>query len=217
MKKISFNLALVIVSLILLNGCNPKEQNVLVIGDSISIGYFPFVKESMNDKVNILHNPGNAQHTGTGLQKLDEWLGETDWDLITFNWGLWDLCYRHTDSNLYGYRDKINGTVTYSPEKYAANLELIIARLKPRSKELLFITTSYVPPGEGGRIEGDDIIYNMAAITVMEKHGIKYLDINQISKEIHKDHKSGDGDVHFTKEGYILLAKPIIEKLKDLL
>lgn len=217
MKKLSFISALVIVSLILLTACNPKEQDVLIIGDSISIGYFPYVKEAMRDNINIVHNPGNAQHTGTGLQKLDEWLGETEWDLITFNWGLWDLCYRHPDSELYGNRDKINGTVTYSPEEYAANLELIIARLIPRSKELLFITTSYVPPGEGGRIEGNDIIYNKAAITIMEKHGIKYLDINQVSKEIHKDYKSGDGDVHFTKEGYKLLAKPIIEKLKDLL
>ena len=217
MKKISFISTLAIISLFLLTGCKQKEKNVLIIGDSISIGYFPFVKEAMSDNNNIVHNAGNAQHTGTGLQKLNEWLGETDWDLIAFNWGLWDLCFRHPDSELYGNRDKVNGTVTYSPEEYATNLDLLIPRLKANTKNLLFITTSYVPPGEGGRIEGDDIIYNKAALGIMKKHRIKHLDINQISKEIHKDHKSGLGDVHFTKEGYKLLAIPIIEKLFDLL
>ena len=50
--------------------------NVLIIGDSISIGYTPFVKEALEGKANVVHNEGNAQHTGTGLIKLEEWLGD---------------------------------------------------------------------------------------------------------------------------------------------
>ena len=33
-----------------------------VLGDSISLGYTPFVKTMMKDEANIIHNKGNAQH-----------------------------------------------------------------------------------------------------------------------------------------------------------
>ena len=67
----------------------------LLIGDSISIGYTPHVVAALKGKVEVRHHRGNAQHTGTGLKMLDRWIGETEWDVIHFNWGLWDLCYRH--------------------------------------------------------------------------------------------------------------------------
>ena len=80
---------------------------VLLIGDSISLGYTPFVKELLKDEASVEHHPGNAQHTGTGLEKLDGWLGDKKWDVIHFNWGLWDLCYRHPEAKTGGNRDKV--------------------------------------------------------------------------------------------------------------
>ena len=53
-------------------GFQPKMKKILIIGDSISIGYTPFVKKALAGKAVVVHNPGNAQHTGTGLEKLDE-------------------------------------------------------------------------------------------------------------------------------------------------
>ena len=93
----------------------------LLIGDSISIGYTPHV-------VAVLK--GNAQHTGTGLKMLDRWIGETKWDVIHFNWGMWDLCYRHPQSKVQGRRDKERGTLTTSLEQYEKNLDQLAARLK---------------------------------------------------------------------------------------
>ena len=37
--------------------------------------------------------------------------------------------------------------------------------------------------------------------------------INRISKKIHKDHKKADGDVHFTQEGYELLAAHVTKRI----
>ena len=74
------------------------KPNVLLIGDSISLGYTPHVVKMMQDEANVAHNKGNAQHSGTGVEKLEGWLGDTQWDVIHFNWGLWDLCYRHPES-----------------------------------------------------------------------------------------------------------------------
>ena len=48
--------------------------NVLIIGDSISMGYTPFIKNALTGKVNIIHNAGNAQGTTNGLKSLSKWL-----------------------------------------------------------------------------------------------------------------------------------------------
>ena len=191
------------------------KPNVLIIGDSISIGYTPHVKSALRDRANVFHNEGNAQHTGTGLEKLEEWLGDTQWDVIHFNWGLWDLCYRHPDSKEVGNRDKIKGTVTYTPEVYAANLEKLVIRLEKTGAQLIFATTSYVPKGEVGRFVKSDKIYNKAALEVMKKHGIRVNPLNRTSKKIHKKHPAGSGNVHYTKEGYRLLSIPVVEGIEN--
>ena len=49
---------------------------VLIIGDSISIGYTPPLRELLAGQAEVTHNPGNAAHTWNGLEKLDAWLGE---------------------------------------------------------------------------------------------------------------------------------------------
>ena len=43
---------------------------ILIIGDSISLGYTPNVKEMFQGRAEVVHNPGNAQHTGTGLEQI---------------------------------------------------------------------------------------------------------------------------------------------------
>ncbi|XOV93601.1 MAG: SGNH/GDSL hydrolase family protein [Bacteroidota bacterium] len=186
------------------------KPKILVIGDSISIGYFPFVKEALENKAEVFHNPGNAEHTGTGLENIEEWIGEGDWDIIQFNWGLWDLCYRHPDSKLYGNRDKVNGTLTYTVEEYSANLEAIVKILKAQTDaKLIFVTTTYVPENEGGRYEADPIRYNEAASKIMEKYSIEVNDIYEKSATIHQRLGLGDDDVHYTEKGYKKLSKSI--------
>lgn len=187
--------------------------NVLIIGDSISIGYTPFVRQELEGKANVVHNEGNAQHTGTGLLKLDEWLGNTTWDVIHFNWGLWDLCYRSEQSNVYGNRDKIHGIVTFTTEEYGKNLEQLVKRLKRTNARLIFATISYVPKGEAGRFFGDDKQYNKVAVRIMKKHNIQINRLNARSRTIHKKHKKAEGDVHFTSDGYALLAKQVARKI----
>ena len=118
---------------------------ILIIGDSISIGYTPFVREMFQGRAEVVHNPGNAQHTGTGLEKIDSWLGDGNWDAIHFNWGLWDLCYRHPESKNQGTRDKVRGTVSIELASYEANLDRLVKRLKKTGARLIWGNTSFVP------------------------------------------------------------------------
>ncbi len=197
-------------------GARQEKLKILIIGDSISIGYTPFVKESLKDVAEVYHNPGNAQHTGKGLQYVEAWITAEDFDIIQFNWGLWDMCYRHPDSEVQGQRDKINGTVTFSPEDYENQLRAIVKILKEKSDaELIFVTTSYVPQSEPGRFSSDPRKYNNIAKQVMKENGIKVNDINHHSVGIHAKYGKGDDDVHYHPDGYQALGKYITAFLKN--
>lgn len=209
MKRILFlSLLLLLFSF---SSFDSPQQKILIIGDSISIGYTPYVWKYFQGKAMVTHNPGNGQHTGTGLEKIEEWIGDGDWDLIQLNWGLWDLVYRHPDSKAYGNRDKINGKATFTVEEYAANLDSLITKIKELSDaKLIFVTTSYVPEEETGRFSSDPEKYNAAAKVVMQKHGVPVNDIYEASKAIHKVHGKGNDDVHYTEKGSVELGKLIV-------
>lgn len=198
----------------ILYSCENEPTKILIIGDSISLGYTPHVKELLGDKAIVVHNKDNAQHTGTGIANIEAWIGDEDWDIIQFNWGLWDLAYRHLDSKNQGQRDKINGTVTYTPKQYGNNLDSIVTMIKRISQaRLLFVTTSYVPEGEVGRFVKDAPIYNKVAMEVMKKHHVAVNDLYEYSRSVHKDHSTGSDNVHYVGLGSRQLAKKIIEGL----
>ena len=197
--------------------CIPAKPKVLIIGDSISIGYFPFVKEELKEKAELVHNTGNAQATTKGLSELDNWLGKEKWDVIQFNWGLWDIAYRNPASKTQGNRDKLVGKITCTPDQYRSNMEALVTRLKKTGAKLIFVTTSYVPMNDAGRYSGDEIKYNAIAIEIMQKNGIEVNDLYAYSKEVHAQYGLGIDDVHYTKDGYKELSRPIINRLKKLL
>ena len=216
-QKKYFLISIVILAIVL-SAANTKKPKILIIGDSISIGYTPFVKDYFKDKAVVTHNPGNAGHSGMGLENIREWVGEEDWDIIQFNFGLWDLCYRHPDSELYGNRDKVNGKITFSIDEYKANLDSIVTILKEISDaELIFVTTTYVPGEEGGRYENDVRKYNKAAKKVMRKHSVLINDIYKESISIHKENGIGADDVHYKEEGNVQLSKCIIDYLEGVI
>lgn len=198
-----------------MTSCIHEKPRILIIGDSISIGYTPYVKKKLANKAELANNPGNAQHTGTGLKKIDQWIGDVEWDIIQFNWGLWDLCYRHPDSKVQGNRDKENGKLTYTIEKYASNLDSIVSILQLKTDaKLIFVTTSYIPENEAGRFENDAIRYNDAAKRIMKKHSVTVNDIYEKSIPIHQKFGKGLDDVHYTEEGYEELGKLVTRSLK---
>ena len=191
------------------------KAKVLLIGDSISIGYTPHVKTNLAAIANVRHHKGNAQHTRTGIAKLDSWIGKTSWDVIHFNWGLWDLCYRHPKSKVQGKRDKINGTITVPVEEYEKNLDSLVQRLKKTDATLIWAHTTVVPEGEAGRHPKDAILYNEAAARVMKKHGVAINDLHTLTSEFDAKRFIRPGDVHYTADGSQLLANQVADTIRS--
>jgi len=196
---------------------NPKLPRVLLVGDSISIGYTVPVRKLLDGKANVHRVPENCRNAEYGLQHLDKWLGTTTWDVIHFNFGLWDICYRHPDSKVYGNRDKVKGTIMATPEQYRTTMEAIVIRLKKTGAKLVWCATSPVPDGEAGRKKGDEKKYNASADEIMKKHGIRINNLHRHAQKKTPEIYVRKGDVHYTKEGYNFLAKKVAEEIKKVL
>lgn len=193
---------------------NPPK--VLIIGDSISMAYHSTVVAELKGVADVSRIPGNGQWTGTGVKKIDQWLGETQWDVIHFNWGLWDM---------YGweYYDQDR-----SPEAYERRLDQLVVRLKQSGATLIWaITTPPCPENEVSmvkRFNGDGVVttkterrYLDAAARVMAKHGVKVNDLNALVRDDLATLQTGPDNVHFTAEGSALLGRQVAATIRETL
>jgi arylsulfatase A-like enzyme len=197
-----------------------KLPNVLLLGDSISIGYTRGVRKALLGRANVFRpmqasekRPDNCGDTTIGLKSIDRWLGSRRWDVIHFNWGLWDLCYRNPASKSQGGRDKVNGKVSTALEDYERQLEQLVVRLKATGARLIWASTTFVPAGEAGRIQGDDVKYNAIAARVMSRHGIEVNDLHALTSSFEPALFVKAGDVHFTPEGSQRIAAQVADKV----
>jgi acyl-CoA thioesterase-1 len=187
---------------------------VLLIGDSISMGYTIPTRELLNGVANVHRIPTNGSSTDVGLKSLDAWLAtdgaDKKWDVIHFNWGLHDL--KHwKDGKL-----DLAGPQVNPAEQYEKNLREIVARLKKTGAKLIFATTTPVPEGSGGRVAKDEVAYNEAALHVMKSEGVAVDDLHALAEskltEIQRPQ-----NVHFTDAGYKTLAAQVAGSIKTAL
>lgn len=189
---------------------DPSLPRVLLIGDSISIGYTVPVRNLLAGKANVHRPLTNCGPSINGLRELDVWLGDGKWDVIHFNFGLHDLKYMGP-----------NGENLYDPEKghpqvpikdYELNLNSIARRLKKTGAVVIWRNTTPVPPGSKGRVVGDSKKYNEVAAKVMKKHGIPTHDMYSFSME-HMSEIMLKANVHFTREGSQKLAETVVKQI----
>ena len=189
---------------------NASLPKVLIIGDSISLGYTPFVIEGMANKAIVTHHEGNAGPTMRGIENIESWLGDGDWDVIQFNWGLWDM---------YGWRYY---DIDRSPGKYESRLEVLVTRLEQSGASLIWATTTPVcPDGEMKEKVKIDLetekAYLETASRIMKSHGIEINDLHGFMESKRERYAIADDDVHYTEAGYRALAKQVSKSISQAL
>ncbi len=199
--------------------CKPLP-NVLILGDSISIGYTPFVQELLMGKANVVR-PGfengkaeNCQGTTYGLQHIQRWLGTTKWDLIHFNFGLHDI--KHVDSVSGKNSSNPNDPQQANVKQYKKNLNKIVSILKMSGAKLIFATTTPYPDEVDGPLRKPDMPekYNSVARRIMNKHGIRINNLHDfVVPRMHEIQHSRN--VHFTEAGSKVLARQVAARIEE--
>jgi len=195
---------------------DPSLPNVLIIGDSISLGYTPYVRKILKDRANVIHNPGNAQGTTLGVAKLSEWLGDTKWDVIHFNWGLHDLKHVKKAGSMQNSNNPNDPQQADLPT-YTKNLESLVKQLKATGAKLIFATTTPYPAGvKPCRQPEDAVRYNAVALKIMKENNIPVNDLySLVLPKLAKIQKPVN--VHFLPEGYQLMARQVADAILKVL
>lgn len=198
---------------------DPRLPNVLILGDSISIGYTLEVRKLLAGKANVYRplskdgkGPENCSGTTAGVEKLDRWLGDMKWAVIHFNWGLHDLKHVTREGKPSAEAtDPVQATV----EQYSKNLEEIVKKLKATGAKLIFATTTPVVPGTRSPLREPEAPgkYNEAAVKIMAANGIKVDDLYAfVSPQLEK--LQLPKNVHFNPEGSRALAEQVVRAIE---
>ncbi len=183
---------------------DPNLPRVLLIGDSISMGYTVPVREALAGKANVHRPRTNCGPTIRGLEQLDQWLGDGRWDVIHFNFGLHDL-------------KKIDGKHQVPLDEYEKNLKQIVARLKKTGAKLIWCSTTPVPEGCSPPREPEDAVaYNAVAKKIMDANGIAIDDLYGVALPRLAEIQMPQ-NVHFTPQGSAVLAEQVARSILEAL
>ncbi len=162
-------------------------KNLLLIGDSIRLGYDKSVKKTLEGKANVFFPEENCRFASYVLRYFHEYLEQTnaDIDVIHWNTGLWD-CLRlfeeepHTPIEVYAY--------------YIDRICVRIKKLCPDAKVIFATNTSVISEEMGKdfkRYNEEIEAYNKAAVDVVKKYGFEVNDLYAVStalpNEAHSD------------------------------
>lgn len=206
------------------------KPRVLILGDSISIGYTPYVQKLMEGEAVVLRPMGkadpktgkaraeNCSGTTKGVESIERWLkiDGGNWDIIHINFGLHDL--KREDPKTHQASNDPNDPPQADLETYEKQLREIIGKARQTGAKIIFATTTPVP--EGGvkphRDPADVERYNAVAKKIVAEFGGEVNDLYAFCmprlKEIQRP-----VNVHFSPEGSELLAKQVVESVRDAL
>lgn len=204
--------ALVLLAALMTPAAEDDLPVVVLIGDSIRMGYEPFVTEALRGKARIV-GPGKANggDSANVLRNLDQWAIDHKPAVVHFNAGLHDLKL-----------DRKTGKHQVERADYRKNLAAIRQRLeKETSARLIFATTTPViderhRANKGfDRLEADVKAYNEAAREVLGQGGvIAYDDLHAAAEKLGIESALVKDGVHYTPAASRALAESVVAAIE---
>jgi acyl-CoA thioesterase-1 len=186
---------------------------VLILGDSISLGYTPIVKKNLAGRAEVLRPNENCQHTAYGLTKIKTWLGEEKWDVIHFNWGIWDTHMLNEKNELMRNEDDPTQKMhqRHLPEQYRKNLTELVTTMKATGAKLVFATTTPFLRRTGERLQAIPTL-NAEAVAIMKANGVAVNDLYEFVLPHAAEWQVAD-KVHFNPTGNEQLGKRVSDEI----
>lgn len=193
-------------------------KKVLLLGDSIRMGYDDYVKELLKDECEVYYDANdNGRYAAYTLWQANQMFKHYGkFDIVHWNNGYWDM---NVEAPM---------TEEFHPiPEYKHMLERIIKLCKANSEHIIFASTIPLPKqinaldnsGTGAEMSYDNnsvINYNNAALEVMKKENVIVNDLYQLLLKGENYYKCED-NLHLTQEGYKVCATQIANMIKELL
>lgn len=191
-----------------------RGKTVLLLGDSIRMGYAPAVREKLKGIADVYYPEENSRFAYYTLRGICDWVklvpDPERVDVVHWNNGLWDL----------GQRD---GREPLTPiDVYAVTIGRVADEIRhyfPNAK-IVFATTTPLNPAMKSpwhtRGEQEVVRYNAAAIRELKT---RHVPINDLNAFVKRDGLSSEQKdiVHFSENGYNRLADEVIGFLSGLM
>ena len=179
---------------------------VILIGDSIRMGYEPLVREMLTGTAEVWGPDGNGGDSRNVLAHIDAWAVEREADVVHFNCGLHDL------------KVLADGSHQVPVDEYVRNLRDIIGRLRGgTTARLIWATSTPVhderhrarPGSEFTRLQKDVETYSRKALEVVNAAGLVVNDLHDVIERAGLAGCLSPDGVHMTERGNRLLAETV--------
>lgn len=184
---------------------------VVLIGDSICMGYQRVVERELAGLARIWHPGENCGTSANILEHLDEWVVRRKPALVHINCGLHDLKMERTAN-----RHQV------PLSEYGQNLAEILWRIISWTQAVV-VWASITPVNEEwhrarkefDRFEADVERYNQAGIEIARRYGAVINDLCQyVMRQGRDDMLCSDG-VHYKQSGYRHLGKAVASVVRE--
>lgn len=184
------------------------RPKVLLLGDSIRLGYAPRVARMLEGRALVVSPAPNGGDSANLLRNLEEWAIREKPDVIHFNCGLHDLKLSRESR-----RHQVE------PDQYERNLRTIVGRLRREtSAALVFANTTpilddrHALRGAGfDRTAADVRSYNATAERVMTAENVPVLDLHGLVELEGAAGVLSEDGTHYTDRGYDILARAVAD------
>ncbi len=181
---------------------------VVLIGDSIRMGYAPSVARLLSGTAAVVSPEPNGEDSANLLKNLEKWVISQNPDIVHFNAGLHDLKV-----------SKQTRRHQVPIDQYESNLRQIAGRIRREtSAALIFASTTPILNDRHAlrgvdfdRLERDVLQYNTVATKAMKDLGVPVNDLHwRVEKGGAADLLAGDG-THYTAQGYETLGRAVAD------
>lgn len=188
-------------------------KKVLLLGDSIRMGYDEIVQELLKDECEVYFDKDNGRFTIYTLEQIHQLYKTHDhFDVVHWNNGYWDMDI-----------ESPTGEPLVPLEDYMRYLRRIIHTLRAYGAQVIFATTTPIfEDGNAADIQTgvnlrfkDEWVrhYNAAAKIVMEDENVPVNDLYELCLQGEGYYKCADR-LHLTPQGYQKCAKQVCDHIR---
>ena len=184
-------------------------MKVVLIGDSIRMGYQPLVAEKCR-AADVWGPAQNCRHSLWALDHFQEWVAAREPDLIHVNFGIHDASLQP------------DGEHQILPPQYRLCLQRFIAKVRELEKtKMIWATTTPLYASEPEkpmaqwsiRKQAEIEEYNAAALEIVQREGLPVNDLHDVIVRNDFTKCLGEDGCHMTEFGNEVLSDAVVEAI----